>query len=75
MYFNLYCIENNAIIKTWELVRNFQNTVINVNKSELSIFLSQTRRHLIMLMMSVIGFLRQRKMKSCKRKNKTKTSM
>ena len=27
MYFNLYCIENNAIIKTWELVRNFQNTV------------------------------------------------
>ena len=38
MYFNLYCIENNAIIKTWELVRNFQNTVIDVNKSESPIF-------------------------------------
>ena len=56
MYFNLYCIKNNTIIKTWELVCNFQNTAINVSKFE-------------------IGFLRQRKMKNCIKKNKTKKSM
>ena len=38
VYCNFYCLENNAIVKTWELVRSFQNTVINITKCESSIF-------------------------------------